>query len=126
MGNGSFEVLFGTPEGRFKKALEYIQEEFDYVCEENERLAKSLMEWNRDDEIQKLRNLAEWYRTHSLKILSDDELCVVNEFRKKHYHSCGNGSTYQYELTGTGVGTAVKIRCPKCGEEMDATDYTSW
>lgn len=126
MDNGKFKIRMGTPEENFKKLLQCLQEEFDYVCEEKRRLYQTLTEWNKDDELKRLSKVAEWYRSHSLETLSDNELCAIKEFRKKHYNSCGNGSTYQYELTGTGVGTAVKIRCPKCGEEKEVTDYESW
>lgn len=126
MGSGVLGIHIGAPEENFKKLQQCLQEEFDYVCKENEDLVKALKDWNKDEEVKKLRDLAEWYRSHSLQTLSDDELLMIKEFRDAHYNSCGNGSTYQYELVGTGIGTAIKIRCPKCGEERDITDYSSW
>ena len=126
MGDTKLKFRIGTPRYNFEKLVQCLREEFDCICEENDRLNQTLREWNKDKELQELYELAEWYRSHSLQTLSDDELCAIKEFRDRHYNSCGNGSTYQYELTGTGIGTAIKIRCPKCGEEIDVTDYASW
>lgn len=124
--NNLRRVHFGIPEENFEKLLQSIKEEFDYVCKENKELSKMLRDWNKDDEIKKLRDLVEWHRLHSLQTLSDDEFLEIKKFRDAHYNSCGNSSTYQYELTGTGIGTIIKIRCPKCGQETDVTDYASW
>ena len=64
-----------------------------------------------------------------------DSIVELNEsLRKKvaewnkdsHYKSCKNGSKYLYELTGTGIGTAITIKCPVCGEEKNITDYDCW
>lgn len=31
-----------------------------------------------------------------------------------------------YVMTPTGIGVAVKVRCPICNEEKDVTDYSVW
>lgn len=50
----------------------------------------------------------------------------VEQFRNQHYVSCGNGSRYIFELTGTGIGEAISIQCPVCGERKDVTDVENW
>lgn len=44
----------------------------------------------------------------------------------RHWKSCNNPSNFIYDLTGTGIGTVIKIKCPVCGEEQDITDYDCW
>ena len=122
----SVQVHFGTPQDNFKRLIQELKEEFDYVCEDNDQLYEQLNSWNKDTELDKANKRAEWHRTHSLHTLPDDELEAIKEFRYEHYCSCHNGNTYQYELSGQGIGTTIKIRCPKCGIEKDITDYSSW
>ena len=62
----------------------------------------------------------------SLCNLTDKEDERINKFRNKHYKKCGNGNKYLYELTGTGIGTIIKITCPICGKQKDVTDSDSW
>lgn len=83
-------------------------------------------EWNKDEEIQKARKSAEYFRGHSLHELSDKEARCVAEFRRAHYESCRNASTFVFELAGSGIGEAISIKCPVCGAEENVTDYESW
>lgn len=98
-----------------------------------ERLQHKLDSWNKDEEIRKYRDEAEDARRHSLISMSDKEMEANKAFRKKHYESCAKpmhskavGNTYIYEITGTGIGTIIKITCPLCGESEDITDTDSW
>ncbi len=110
----------------FDEMLEGIKETYDSVCSDNQRLRETLDNWNRDAEIQKAEKLAEHYRRHSLHHLSDREMKAIEEFRNQHYASCNNGSRYIFELTGTGIGEAISIQCPVCGEQKDVTDVEDW
>lgn len=101
----------------FKGLLKAAQDEYDSLVELNESLRKKVAEWNKDEEIRKAVELAEYNRTHSLCQISDNEKKAERAFRDSHYKSCKNGSKYLYELTGTGIGTAITIKCPVCGEE---------
>ena len=65
--------------------------------------------------------------------MSDKEAKVARDFRQRHYEQCAlplnsksAGNTYIYELTGTGLGTCIKITCPICGQSEDITDIDSW
>ena len=110
----------------FKGLLKAAQDEYDSLVELNESLRKKVAEWNKDEEIRKAVELAEYNRAHSLCQISDNEKKAERAFRDSHYKSCKNGSKYLYELTGTGIGTAITIKCPVCGEEKDITDYDCW
>lgn len=110
----------------FKGLLKAAQDEYDSLVELNESLRKKVAEWNKDEEIRKAVELAEYNRTHSLCKMSDNEMKAERAFRDSHYKSCKNGGKYLYELTRTGIGTAITIKCPACGEEKDITDYDCW
>lgn len=94
---------------------------------------KTVEEWNKDDEIKKARDDAEYWRKHSLCHLSNKELERLKNFQERHYKKCAEplhskivGNTYTYDLTGTGIGTIIKVTCPLCGESEDITDTSSW
>ena len=89
----------------FNGLLKAAQDEYDSLVELNESLRKKVAEWNKDEEIRK---------------------AVEKAFKDSHYESCKNGGKYLYELTGTGIGTAITIKCPVCGEEKNITDYDCW
>lgn len=81
---------------------------------------------SRDDELKKAQEKAMYYRSHSLHELSDNEIKKIRVFRKAHYDSCKNGSTFLFGFTGTGIGEAITIKCPICGKEENVTDYNDW
>ena len=110
----------------FNGLLKAAQDEYDSLVELNESLRKKVAEWNKDEEIRKAVELAEYNRTHSLCQMSDNEKEAEKAFKDSHYESCKNGGKYLYELTGTGIGTAITIKCPVCGEEKNITDYDCW
>lgn len=110
----------------FDDLVEEVKQRYDEVSAETMRLRQQLHEWDQDEEIQKVKQLAEEYRKHSLQQLTDVELQRIAAFRDKHWKECRNPNKFRYELTGTGIGTAVKIQCPVCGVEEDVTDLDSW
>lgn len=110
----------------FDKLLEDVRREYNRVKANNVDLHKRLDEWNKDEEIQKANERAAYYRRHSLHELSDKEAKRIAEFRKEHYVSCKNSGTFLFELSGTGIGEAISIKCPVCGAEENVTDYDTW
>ena len=105
----------------FKGLLKDVQDEYDFLAELNKSLQKKVAEWNKDEEIQRAVEMTEYCRTHSLCQMSDNEKKAERAFRDSHYKSCKNGSKYLYELTGTGIGTAITIKCPYC--ESGTNDF---
>lgn len=109
-----------------KKDLENLGMAIDQLLADNESLRTRVQEFNKDDEIQskdaELRSV--WDR--ALCVMSEKEVEARCEFMERHWKSCNNPNNFIYDLTGTGVGTVTKIKCPKCGEEKDITDYDCW
>jgi len=117
----------------FEDIIYSLREAYTGMQAEINVLQETVEEWNKDDEIQKARNDAEWWRKHSLCYLSDKELKRLENFQERHYKKCAEplhskiaGNTYIYDLTGTGIGTIIKVTCPLCGESEDITDTSSW
>ena len=113
-------------------AFDNIRRVVSELDHQNSALLEQLRTYSETEEIQKRDRLIEdlWHR--SLYVMSEKELRSERAFRDRHYemHNSGKtkagGNTYVYELTGTGIGTCIKIKCPVCGEEADITDYESW
>lgn len=90
---------------------------------------KQLEEWNKDEEIQKLKSEIEslqnklWnVRRYSFEI-TPEEHEVIEEWKKKHVKEKHNGdayagaigSRYKYIFVPTSIGTVGSIKC-SCGE----------
>lgn len=97
-------------------------------------MQETLKEWNKDEEIQKLKEEKKYITSHCLlNGLSDKEIAAIKDFKEKHYKTCcGNGkykskgNTWRYEISGTGLGHIIKIQCPECNEWLDVTDIDNW
>jgi hypothetical protein len=59
--------------------------------------------------------------------LSEKEKKDADTSIKKHKKCNPKHSTpFKYIFTPTGIGNAVTIKCPCCGEEKDITDVSCW
>ena len=118
----------------FDTTVSKLKDSYEYMKEQVEDMQKTLQEWNKDEEIQKLKEQNDWIYKHALCTnLSDKEIASMNAFRKKHYETCcGNGkykskgNTWRYEISGTGIGHIIKIQCSECGVWEDVTDIDNW
>ena len=121
--NVSFINLIDT-----REILARLQERFDSLEKENQSLRKQLASYNQEKEIKGREEVIKDLRTRALHIMSDKEWKDYNEFREKHYKmfGCKNANHYLFDLTGTGIGTAITVVCPICGEAKDITDFNSW
>ena len=123
----SFYFDYNVPE-----LTERINEQFERLKKENAELREQLCTFNRDEEIEQLKKTNARLRKYSLMNMSEKEYLANNGFISRHWQEHNNGNlkgianTYLYELTGTGIGTAIKIKCPICGEEEDITDTDNW
>ena len=65
----------------------------------------------------------------SVITLSPNEDKDSKEFKLKHC-SCRNKhglvGHYSYILTPTGIGYVLEIKCNRCGEIKNITDYDTW
>lgn len=62
---------------------------------------------------------------------SQSEVRTALSWQTEHPNHCFNPNKYilYYSyifVTGSGMGTAFKVRCNACEVEYDATDYDSW
>lgn len=93
-------------------------------------LQKKLAEYDKDKEIQLLKEEIQNIRKNSLIVLGSSEKEKIDAFRKKHYllhkDKGFHGNSYIYRLTGTGIGECIEITCPFCNESEDVTDITHW
>ena len=109
-----------------------IRQKFYDLENQNESLKNEIAVFNKDDRIQELTKELKHTLRNSLMNMSDKEYEADRQFRTRHWamHNGGkskcDGNTYWYELSGTGIGTCIKIKCPICGEEKDITNIDSW
>lgn len=108
------------------KLLGNVQAEYDRQVSLVDYFRKKYEDFREDDEIKKLEERLDEVRRYSLHVMNEEEYVADAEFRAAHYMKCRNGSTFQYELTGTGIGTAISVRCPRCGERKDITSFGNW
>ena len=109
-----------------KPNLQKIQDYIDYCEESKQEVYKKLREYSKDKEIQSLQNELNDLKNNALYVMTDKEKTSAMIFKNDHYKKCKNSGTYLYKLTGTGIGTAITIKCDKCEEELDITDTESW
>lgn len=109
-----------------KKLLESVQEEYDRQVSLVDYFRNKCMNFRKDEEIAKLEEQCRELRHYSLHVMNEEEYVEDAAFRAAHYMKCRNGSTFQYELTGTGIGTAISVICHHCGERKDITSLDNW
>ena len=116
-----------------EQICQYLKDVYEVLEEKASYYQQQLSEYNKDVEIQKYKDKIDELYSRSLLLMSDKEAEAEYNFRQRHYEQCAlplnsksAGSTYIYELTGTGLGTIIKITCPICGQSEDITDLDSW
>lgn len=57
--------------------------------------------------------------------LEGSELAAYQAFIKEHHKEC-DGNVQVCFSNESGIGTSIKLYCPKCGTEIDITDVKSW
>jgi len=115
----------------FDKTVEKLRKQYHQMEDRVKDMQSRLREFRKDAEIADANAEMDYIRRHALHIFSDKERTADTAFRRRHYemhtpHTKASGNTYIYTLTGTGIGTCVKVKCPVCGEEEDITDIGSW
>ena len=92
--------------------------------EQNNIYLNQIKQFNESEEIKALNDKIQNLYIHSIAILNDGQKKLCEKFRNKHYKRCkGN---VEYIISGTGIGDIVKLRCTKCGEIEDITDFNEW
>jgi hypothetical protein len=96
----------------------------DSIVNENTMLRTKIETYNKDEEIQKMKEKLSHYMSNSLHIMTDSEKEKRKAFSNKHYNWCK--SNYRTILVGTGIGTSVEVQCIKCGASECITDTDNW
>lgn len=114
-----------------KKMLQELSDKIELMQEDHDDLVESYRKLKdekfKDEEIKRLKEELDFYQRNTLVTLSDKQRENARCFQKEHYENCDTGMTsFKYTIIPTGIGNVVEIRCPKCGEILDLTDYDLW
>ena len=114
---------------KIEDTLDLLKKQIDLLQKDKEDYRKDYInakqEVYKDEVVERLNKELERYRNNSLQVLSDKEMLQFKEFKHSHYKSCGTSDVCVL-LSPTGIGTIIKLKCPKCGEEVDITDIDHW
>ena len=114
-----------------KKMLQELSDKIELMQEDHDDLVESYRKLKdekfKDEEIKRLKEELDFYQRNTLVTLSDKQRENARCFQKEHYENCDTGMmSFKYTIIPTGIGNVVEIRCPKCGEILDLTDYDLW
>lgn len=114
-----------------KKMLQELSDKIELMQEDHNDLVESYRKLKdekfKDEEIKRLKKELDFYQRNTLVTLSDKQRENARRFQKEHYENCETGMmSFKYTIIPTGIGNVVEIRCPKCGEILDLTDYNLW
>ena len=114
-----------------KKMLQELSDKIELMQEDHDDLVESYRKLKdekfKDEEIKRLKEELDFYQRNTLVTLSDKQRENARRFQKEHYENCDTGMmSFKYTIIPTGIGNVVEIRCPKCGEILDLTDYDLW
>ena len=114
-----------------KKMLQELSDKIELMQEDHDDLVESYRKLKdekfKDEEIKRLKEELDFYQRNTLVTLSDKQRENARYFQKEHYENCETGMmSFKYTIIPTGIGNVVEIRCPKCGEILDLTDYDLW
>ena len=114
-----------------KKMLQELSDKIELMQEDHNDLVESYRKLKdekfKDEEIKRLKEELDFYQRNTLVTLSDKQRENARRFQKEHYENCDTGMmSFKDTIIPTGIGNVVEIRCPKCGEILDLTDYDLW
>ncbi len=111
-----------------KDTLKELETQIDMLQDDKEYYRRLYVEVRdekfKDEELKKVKEELEFYKRNSLVVLSDEQRERAKEFQHEHYKKCETGHrSFVYTVTPTNVITIVELRCPKCGEIIDVSNY---
>ena len=114
-----------------KEILQELSDKIELMQEDHNDLVESYRKLKdekfKDEEIKRLKEELDFYQRNTLVTLSDKQRENARRFQKEHYENCETGMmSFKYTIIPIGIGNVVEIRCPKCGEILDLTDYDLW
>lgn len=114
-----------------KDTLKELESQIDMLQDDKEYYRRLYVEARdekfKDEEVKRLKEELDFYERNSLVVLSDEQMKRAKEFQHEHYEKCDTGHrSFVYTVTPTNVITIVELRCPKCGEIIDVSNYNEW
>lgn len=111
-----------------KDSLKELESQIDMLQDDKEYYRRLYVEVRdekfKDEEVKKLKEELDFYKRNNLVTLSDVQRERAEEFQREHYKKCDTGHrSFVYTVTPTNVITIVELRCPKCGEIIDVSNY---
>lgn len=111
-----------------KDSLKELESQIDMLQDDKEYYRRLYVEVRdekfKDEELKKVKEELEFYKRNSLVTLSDKQMKRAEEFIHEHYKKCETGHrSFVYTVTPTNVITIVELRCPRCGEIIDVSNY---
>ena len=111
-----------------KDTLKELENQIDMLQDDKEDYRQAYLEVKdekfENEEIKRLKEELDFYKRNSLAVLSDAQRERAEEFQREHYKKCDTGHrSFIYTVTPTNVITIVELRCPKCGEIIDVSNY---
>lgn len=111
-----------------KDTLKELESQIDILQEDKEDYRQAYLEVKdekfKDEEVKRLKEELAFYKRNSLVVLSDKQKERAEEFIHEHYKKCETGHrSFIYTVTPTNVITIVELRCPRCGEIIDVSNY---
>lgn len=127
--------LFKTPSSylsindnldKIREQLKNREEAEDSLRRQVKDLKQQLEEKTSDDRVK----IAEEVNKHLIKMsaagfFNEAEKEAYDRINKEHYDTKCKYNLHM-EVHWTGVGTAYVLKCPKCGLEVNITDYSEW
>lgn len=111
-----------------KDSLKELESQIDMLQDDKEYYRRLYVEVRdekfKDEELKRLKEELDFYKRNNLVTLSDAQKERAKEFQREHYEKCDTGHrSFVYTVTPTNVITIVELRCPKCGEIIDVSNY---
>ena len=125
MDNKMYELIDHIQNKPLYKGFQYIINYVENLEKEKDEALHKLNEFNKDTEIQKLKEELRNIKNKELYLMSDKTFQLRKEFENKHVKKC-RIHTVNYELSYISMGTSIVIKCPVCGAEENITDYKEW
>lgn len=108
-----------------EKTLSNMNDFVQKLIDDNASLREKIREFKQEEEIKALQEEIDRLRSGSLAILTEKESQDAKAFSKEHYETCEN-FYMEYILVGTGIGTAISVKCKTCKKEKNITDMDNW
>jgi septal ring factor EnvC (AmiA/AmiB activator) len=112
-----------------KPNIQKIQNYIDYCEEQVIELQTKLNEYDKDIEIQSLKNeINELQKNrNSLCFMTDKEKENIERFKSQHQDICNaKYNDFLYQFYATGFSTGIQIICPYCNKKEDVSDMSAW